>query len=476
MELVNKCMDFVAKNVLKYIMLCIFIAGIFCKPMYAFDDFPYFESNTIYDLFSMVIVFLIVVLIFKYRDWLQNKLKWWHFAVPYVLIGVLFVVFVPLKPFSDMEHIYQAALRFAKFDWASVMNDSYWNIFPGNVYLSVFWGLLLIPLPKALLSFKILNILFAYGTIVLTAQICKEHGFKYYSIIQLYLTTFLSLLLYTNHIYYDLPFVFIGTLALYLYIKKKNIICVGLILGIAFYLRDNGLIFLAAVTVDYVFELFQRKKNIVKKITYLIISIIICLSVCYCGKSLVKSLFIKDDYPSYPSANQFYIGLNEEEFGFMNGDFSYERTMGDVLERIREYGPIRLTKILTKKTVWLWMQGTYQAQRYGFGIDCDLAEEKFEYPTVIEKYLMKDSQKTRRFINAFMRSQYIVLFIGMIIFLWRTKKISSFRVYYYVLIATLLVMLVYELKSRYIFHCLPIMSIMSCSSLQWISERIKKEI
>lgn len=473
MEIVKKCMDSIAKNALKYTMLCVFVIGMFCKPMYAFEDYPYFESNTIYDFLAMAVVLLFILLVFRYRSWIQRKMKWWHFVVVYMAIGLLFVIFVPLKPFSDMEHVYQAALRFSEFEWESVMDDSYWNIFPGNVYLSVFWGILLIPLPKVLLSFKILNILFAYGIITLTAQICKEYGFKYYNIIQLYLVTFLPLLLYTNHIYYDLPFVFLSTLALYLNVKKKNIIYIGFILGTAIYLRDNGWIFLAAIVIDYIFVIFQYKTNIFKKTISLAFLIIICLSVCYCGKFIVKNLFIKDEYPSYPSANQFYIGLNEEEFGFMDGDFSYERTMGDVVKRVQEYGPFRTMKILIKKTVWLWMQGTYQAQRYAFGVDCDFPEEKFQYVTYAEKYLMKDSQKTRKFINAFMRGQYMVLFTGMIFFLWKENDISLYRIYYYVLMATLLIMLVYELKSRYVFHCLPIMSIMCCYSLQWVDERIK---
>ena len=64
--------------------------------------------------------------------------------------------------------------------------------------------------------------------------------------------------------------------------------------------------------------------------------------------------------------------------------------------------------------------------------------------------------------NAFMRAQYLILFALMLYTLWKKKDISDMRVWYYIMIATFLIMIFYELKSRYILHCLPGMAIMAC--------------
>ena len=119
------------------------------------------------------------------------------------------------------------------------------------------------------------------------------------------------------------------------------------------------------------------------------------------------------------------------------------------------------------------MQGTYQADRYGFGINTISEEEKFEYVTVATKHLLNDGQRTRKIINSFMRDQYILLFFLMVVMLWKNKDISDKREIYYVIIATFFALIVYEMKSRFILHCLPLMSILACGALEINIKEIK---
>lgn len=187
-------------------------------------------------------------------------------------------------------------------------------------------------------------------------------------------------------------------------------------------------------------------------------------------KGIVDETFLTAEHKSYPGWNQIYIGLNEEKLGMMDGDFSYDRDAGDIVARIQEYGSLKTVKILAMKTFWLWTQGTYQAQRYGFGLDVENERDKFEYETIITKRLLNDEQKVRKVVNAFMRAQYMIMFALMTYTLWRKKDISDMRILYYIIIATFLIMIVYELKSRYIFHCFPGMAVMSCWALENIEQ------
>ena len=121
------------------------------------------------------------------------------------------------------------------------------------------------------------------------------------------------------------------------------------------------------------------------------------------------------------------------------------------------------------------MQGTFQVQRYAFGLDTQVWMDKFEYETFAVKYLLNDTQVTRKFINSFMRSQYLAVFVLMVFYMWKSNTVAKDRVFYYIMMATFLIMLVYELKSRYILHCLPGMILMAVASFDILEKyRIRR--
>ena len=76
------------------------------------------------------------------------------------------------------------------------------------------------------------------------------------------------------------------------------------------------------------------------------------------------------------------MGINEPEFGFQDGSHSSNWTFKDVKNRVLELGSTRLIKLIAKKEYWLWTEGTYQVERYAFGIGW---KEHFDYDTIITK-------------------------------------------------------------------------------------------
>ncbi len=466
MKFVKRAMDFIARNVLLAVFGVIAVAALFVKAMYSFDDSPYFTWTDGYDVLAFALVLAVLGLIYRYRDRLQAGLPYRLCFLVYSLAAVLYVCMVPLTPFSDMGGVCCGALSFAKFQWTEMLNDAYWTVFPGNLKLSVFWGVLLLPLPKTLLTLKILNIFMIYGVIYGTRKLAEVYQVKYYNVVYLSALLFLPLFLYANHVYFDIPLVFLGTLALWLHKKYGNLILTCAVFGCARFLRKNVSIFLLAVLIVYVFEHWEVwKKGGGKKIMAaageLLIGMALFFALYKVPGTLIENAFIKGNFRSYPAWNQIYIGLNEAEFGFMDGDFSYDRSGQDVLDRLKEYGPVRVSKILLKKTFWLWSQGTYQAQRYAFGEDVSDGAEKFEYETVLTDFLLNDGQGLRRFLNSFMRAEYLALFGLMVLTLYRDRRREELRVFYYALMGTFLILLVYELKSRYILPLLPVMLVLA---------------
>lgn len=476
MKVVRKSMDFIAQNVLRCVLTIILAAALVVKAMYSFDDSPYFKYTDLYDGVSWILVIVAGVFIYRKREWLQEHMNYKMCFVLFTLAAIAYVCLIPLTPFSDMGGVYRGAVRFSRFQWQELLSDPYWNMFPGNLKLSVFWGLLLIPLPKHLLTLKILNILMIYGIIYFTAKLAEVYKVKYYNMVYLAGLLFLPIFLYANHVYFDMPFILLSTLALYLNKRYDNIVLTLLVVGCAAFLRKTALVFLVAVCIVYIFEKWEsiQSRQGLKLVGKLFLGIGLFMILYKVPGKLISSAFIEGNFKTYPGWNQIYIGLNEEEFGFMDGDFSYNRTGQDVLDRIEEYGPMRLTKILTKKTFWLWSQGTYQAQRYAFGSDTLNGLDKFEYETFLTEHLLHDSQLLRKFLNSFMRAEYLLLFALMILSMWKTKCYEDFRIFYYLIIATFLMLLLWELKSRYILPLMPLMLIMAGDGIEIVEKRLEK--
>jgi len=461
-------MDKISRYTLLIIFSAIFTAGVFFKAMYSFDDSPYFTMPDRYDGIAALVAVGIAAVACHKRKWIQKYLNYKLCFVVYMLCAGLLILLVPLQPFSDMEAVYKGALYFSKLHWQEMMQDEYWNVFPGNVKLSVFWGVLLFPLPKTLISCKLLNALFIYVTAVLTGKLAKVCGLCYDKLAYLSLLCFVPLFLYTNQIYFDTTFLMLSVMALYMYIKYQNLLGAAAVLGLAQFLRQNAMIYFAAIVIVY---LFQNKEMVAdgtwkQKFVKFLVAVLLFFALSKGLSGIVRSQFMNEDVQFYPLWNQIYIGINEDEFGFMDGDFSYDRSFADVVRRIQEYGPRRFCNILFKKTFWLWSQGTYQAQRYAFGNDVENWDEKFEYETIVTGFLLKDGQILRKLCNAFMRAQY-GLFFGLMIFaIYRGRKQETFRIFYYIFMAVFLIMLFYELKSRYILSVLPLMAIFAVSTLE----------
>lgn len=471
-----KCiMDFIAKNVLKIIFSIIFIVALFIKAMYSFDDSPYFTSYTIYDIFMGIAAIILFLIIIKYRKQIQQNINYKACFCIFMFLSIIYIALVPLKPFSDMSAIFNGAMHFSRFEFKEMLADEYWNVFPGNILLAVFWGILLIPLPKNIITIKIINAILIYFITVLTRNIAKEYNIKYYNLVYLLSLTFVPLFLYINHVYFDLPVILICMLAIYLFAKKKNMILIFAILGIGKYIRTSVSIIMLAILIVYIFEAVKERSLIKTYIKNLLIALFIFLLLGFCMPKLVyKICYGNNELKTYSGWNQIYIGLNEAEFGFMDNDFSYDRNFDDIINRIETYGPQKMIKIITKKTFWLWSQGTYQAERYAFGSDVTDYSEKFQYQTILTKYLLNSNQKLRKLINAFMRSQYLILFLLMVISFWKEDNIDTYRLFYYIIIATFIIMLVYELKSRYILQIFPLMLIFAVRSIDTYDSLIKK--
>ena len=99
MNKVSWLMDFAAKNILKIVMGIVFFVGLGIKPMYNFDDSPYFELITSYDVICGLCILGVSYGMYRFRNLIQEKMRYIYGFVIFMFIALLFIYFVPLTPF-----------------------------------------------------------------------------------------------------------------------------------------------------------------------------------------------------------------------------------------------------------------------------------------------------------------------------------------------------------------------------------------
>lgn len=449
-------------NIARYTLLTIFLifltVSLIIKPMYDFRDFPYFSRVEWLDYLMIVIFILGSILLNKYKEYLDRILSKRVIASSYFFIALFFVLMIPLNTFSDMKQVFNGAVAFANFDFISLKENAYFTTYPNNILITIFYGIILFILPKQIVTMKIINIIMILIIAKLTCSIVGVYYKKYSNIFFFLCLSLISVFLYANHIYTDIPFTLLSLIAVYLYLKSSKNICISIgILMISYFIRPLAIIYLIAILIDFVLKSeIEFKAKIRQSMIMLVCSMIIFVSM----STIVIPCFIRQDITrQIPAVSYVYMAFNKEKFGFQDGSHSPERSLNEVIDRLKGYSVHDILEILTKKSYWMWMEGTYQAQRYAFGEDNgDAYLDKFQYNTPVLKFISNSVQKARRILNSLLYGQYVVLFALMILGIKSElgKKMNAINL---IVIGFFLFYLFWEIKSRYIFSLYPFMII-----------------
>ncbi|WP_418462928.1 hypothetical protein [Frisingicoccus sp.] len=480
MDKLIKVIDFFVIKFWIVFCIIIFCGALVVKAKYHMADYPYFTWNSVIDIILLVFIVMCYYFLHKYAQKIENHMNYFVLWIVFGIIGILYVLLVPLKPFSDMAYVTEGAMFFSRGDIDGILASEYLQMTIKNIKVSMFYGILGVFLPKNILSFRVINVFLYLSTAHLLSKVGKNFDYKYPKIIFILVSTYLPLFMYCNHVYFDLPVLFLCTAAVYFYTKEKNwknMIIMSIVLGIACSLRVLAFLFVVAIAIDYVFcfkkELFLAH---CKKMLMLCVFVIVVWAIPKGCDEIVDNHFRLEESTDGSIWSLFWMGINEEEFGFMHNEIADgPKYFSDFYNLLISRNMEQNVKLFGRKIFWEWSQGTYQAQRYGFGPDATIATDKFEYETPVTRYLMYDEQRGRQFINSFCRAQYLALFFFMILGMRNMddKTRAGYRMLIYLMFGTFLVLIFYELKSRYVMHCMIPMVMLAVRGLERSKEAIR---
>lgn len=454
----------VSTSVVIALFSVVMILDLFVQPEYSYEDAPVFVHRS----FSLVLA-LICIVAFYYMYLNIGKRLSWNPVLPlvlFVVLSLLFLLAVPMIPVSDQLIVYTIASDNLKDPKAYMAVNV--NVIPTILYV---WGLVSV-FGKSIWIPKCANVFWGLMSLLL---ISKIYGFfsdkearlssetTFFSEAERKMlwfgATFFPSILYSNHIYNDVPAVTFSLLMIYLVIRKDQSALMRIITIIVsclqFVLRQSGIILVVAAAI-YIF--FYQRKRMYALIYFLCVVLLYILI-----EKSYTMVIVGSEAHGYPVWSFIKMGVNEAEFGFQDNTHSSDVTLWDCIARYREYGLVKVIRIFAKKTFWIWGEGTYQAGRYGYGY----LNNEYSYETFITKLLSGSSDRKLRVItNTIIRAQYLMIMLLSVVGSIRVRKKNEFSLYFFIICGFFLFYLIWEIKSRYLYSIYPILLLLAMYGIE----------
>ncbi|SEI97622.1 Calcineurin-like phosphoesterase [Lachnospiraceae bacterium A10] len=450
---------------------------------YHMDDYPYFEKTNGFQIILYVCVLILYYLLYRHIKYIE-KIPYPVLVCFLVFIGGLYIFLLPLDPISDPKYVVEGAINIASGDFQSVLESDYLQSVQKNINVSLLYAFFIILLPKSVLSLRVVNLLFLTLTAIIVGKISKLYGYSEKGAF-FFMGTFIPLIAYLNQVYFDIPLLLLSSFAIYIYIKRKDyfgLLIALVILGFAVLLRVVGFVFIFPIIIDYVITkkeilLTYKRQTFIRSICIIALLFLIIFGV----NKGIHFIFRSTNASDESIWKLFWMGINEPEFGMMHNEYllvPQYSTIGfdDFLKTLCSRSFFQNIRLFSRKILWIWTQGTYQFQRYGFGYDGD-SSSKFIYDTLLTNHFLNTSQKLPKLLIHLGRAQYMSLFTFMFLGVRKSYKkidVLNVRALLYPMVLTFLVLIFYEMKSRYIFHLIPIMLILSFIGQEHLADSIKK--
>ena len=469
----------------------VLVCSLFCRAEYCsyryYDNPAWVVQDTVL-LFACSILLLvfsaIVCLVSKELDRYNKYNVLFTIIFLSVMTQLLFIVCFPAKPFADQDIVNQIAYDIINGNFEAFEEKGYLYQYPNNIGITLFLSVIYRILPQALIGPKLLNIAFSTFTSVLIYRIYQEQfspkGTNDFALM-IYSCFFPPMIMLNNLVYNDIyaTTLFLGSVyyALKL-VKTKNmhyLIPIAVLLTLGNFLRPLGVIFLLAILLYFLI----KKVSVMKSIAFFGIVLLLFRTPFFLANNYLINtgkISTRIGENSIPIAMWIHMGMNDEKIGYWDDSYSlsiyidqadYDKEKSRQIyrllinQKLKEKGLLNIAKVYLKKNIWLWTEGTYQAEYYGVGSWGHL------YPTIAtdaldSSVLFRDSIRwTLHVINTLMLS---LIFIGL---LESLRKKTSYRL----LLPAIVIMgfigfyTLWEIKPRYIYPIYPYMILMAYQGL-----------
>jgi hypothetical protein len=468
----------------------ILIASLVCRAEYCsyryFDNPAWVSQDAVFLIISSILILAALIIIYitgKQLKRFGRKQVLCTLMYFSVLLQLLFILYFPAKPFADQEIVNRIAHEVINGNFQAFDKMGYLYQYPNNIGITLLLSAIYKIFPQSLMVPKLLNIAFSIAASYIVFRIYEEvfpskrNDFG----ILIIACFFPPMIMLNNLVYNDIyaTTLFLGAVFYAIRYTKTNnwryLVPAGILLTAGNFLRQLGAIFLLSIIVYFIIKRVLTLKSF--------LFFIMVIMACKAPMLLVNDYLIENEkitepvgLNSIPVHMWIHMGMNEEKFGYWDDSASYNiyfyhcecsKSKSEqayrllIKEKLRNKGLLNLAKVYLKKNVWLWTEGTYQAEYYGVGSWGHL------YSTVAtinldSSVLFRDSIRwALHVLNTIMLS---LIFAGLLYCIG--KKVS-----YRLLLPAIVVIgfigfyTVWEIKPRYIYPIYPYLILMAYQGL-----------
>lgn len=399
------------------------------------------ENGILLTILSLVIIYLFV-----------NNVKIKKFPIFLILFclltKIISVVILNVNILADYYHMYEASIRLIGGDY-SFYKEAYFMTW-GYQLFHVFYQALMLKIFNNVLFLKILNCIYSTVITVIIYQIVKKVSSEKSARIVSLLYAISLYPLYLNCVLgnQQLSFMFL-IIGIYIFLFKKqdvkNLIIVGLLIGLSNLERPEGIIYILTIII-YLIVTNKKALDIAKKVFIILLTYFIVTKVpsYIMIKQGINEIGLNNTNPEW----KFLMGFNDKSNG--KNSMEDEKYFGDV-ERQKDVIIKRVTNI---KALPKLMYNKVKIQ--------------WLYDDLEDTFNVKNStQFSDKFMLVFLNYVKIInLVIIVIMFIGILKTKTFDNTYYFWIINMLIyfgVYLLIEVSARYYFN--PQISVLITSSL-----------
>jgi hypothetical protein len=483
-------------------ILCILVISLFKRAefcIYKYGDKPgWMKEDPVSLILTVMILLLLFILVYKLGKFLDKlSRRQALFTVLYIsaIIQVLVILYLPAIQFADQNAVNQIAMRVLEGNFADFRHKGYLNRYPNNIGITIFLTMIYKVFPNSLLVPKLLNVVLSSITSYLMFRIYEEADFTKYNKgygILIFAGFFPPMLLLNNLVYNDIiatTFFVWSVFNAIRYVKTRKwqqLVYAGALIIAGDFFRQVGILILLSITLYFII----KKVHIVKTLIFIGAIFVLCkfplfvlnnylLDTGKIGEPIGKN--------AIPVHMWLHMGMNERSMGYWDNFYSYNVYIKEgnwnkekstelytdmIKKNVEENGIAGLAELYLKKNIWLWTEGTYQAEYYGIG------SWGYLYPTFFTS-LLDNNQSVRDIVRWILHASNILM-LGLVCIGLIHSVVKKYK-YPFILSAIVLLGFIgfytlWEIKPRYIYVTYPYLILMSYYGLNIVMNKLSKLI
>lgn len=399
--------------------------------------------------------------------------------IAYIAGQVIWINYRNSYPVYDQQMTYDAARSIYDKNDDYIFKRQYFELYPQQLTTAKVWSVIFSIFnssnPKVLQCLNVFaNCLSLLSIYLITKELSKKHIANKFIPLVIYIT-FLSVPMLSTFVYGDEPSMAMSLLSVYFIMKYgtsnkyRYIFLSAICIAISYALRMNNLIWILAIIVYLVLNLFkkdntkpnQKEKvtNILFRILAIVLFIIISIMPATVIKSNMQNKYELNKENKFPVLGFLCMGMQngprsagwyeDETAGLFwedaeNAKSEYPKMLKERLNYFM-HNPIQMVKFYVKKTVSMWTENTYAGiwynQSFNIGKKSQWNKDKDEY-----------IKSKEQMISIYQKSLILIIFgISIAVIVKNKDNLSNeLLLLLTIFIGGFLFHTIWEAKSRYI--------------------------